>query len=105
MGEKPLNCWEHKNCGREPGGHLVDKLGGCPASMEKSLDGIHRGDNGGRACWVIAGTFCGGKIQGHFAAKHGNCTKCEFFKMVLDEEETTVQEATDLLKALEIVAR
>ena len=105
MGLKPLNCWEVKQCGREPGGKNVVELGVCPASTEKSLDGIHRGDNAGRACWIIAGTYCGGKVQGNYAAKLGNCANCAFFKQVLEEEETTLQDATNLLIALDIVAR
>lgn len=102
---KPFNCWEFKKCGRQPGGEKVNEFGVCPAALEKSLDGIHRGDNAGRACWIIAGTFCGGKVQGSFAAKNKNCAECEFFKQVLKEEHTDLQEATDLLKALVIVSR
>lgn len=105
MQEKPLNCWEFKKCGRQPDGEKVVELGVCPAAAAKSLDGIHRGDNGGRACWIIAGTFCGGKVQGTFAAKHENCANCEFFKQVLVEEDTDLQEATTLLQAMLIVAR
>lgn len=102
---KPLNCWEFKKCGREPGGARVNELGVCPAATEISLDGFHRGDNAGRACWIIAGTFCGGKVQGSYAAKSKNCADCEFFKQVLEEENTDLHEATVLLKALVIVAR
>lgn len=102
---RPLNCWEFKKCGRQPGGDRVKELGVCPAATEKSLDGIHRGDNAGRACWIIAGTFCGGKVQGSFAAKNKNCAECEFFKQVLKDENTDLHEATDLLMALVIVSR
>ena len=105
MHRQPLNCWEFKKCGRQPGGHKVAEFGVCPASVEKSIDGIHRGDNAGRACWVIAGTFCGGKVQGSFAEKNGNCANCEFFQKVLAEEHTTLQESQDLLTALAVVAR
>lgn len=105
MGEKPLNCWEYKKCGREPGGKNVRDMGVCPASTERSLDGIHRGDNAGRSCWIIAGTFCGGKVQGSYASKMNNCADCEFFKLVMYEEHTDLQEATLLLEALTIVAR
>ncbi|MGE5174112.1 MAG: two-CW domain-containing protein, partial [Betaproteobacteria bacterium] len=27
-----LNCWEHKKCGRQPGGHKVAELGVCPSA-------------------------------------------------------------------------
>lgn len=32
-------------------------------------------------CWEIAGTFCGGKIQGDFAQKYGDCRKCRFYQV------------------------
>ena len=28
----------------------------------------------------VAGTLCGGKVQGTFALKLGNCQKCDFYK-------------------------
>lgn len=31
-------------------------------------------------CWQVAGTFCEGKAQGHFASKCHNCTGCGVFK-------------------------
>lgn len=105
MIKKPINCWEYKGCGREPDGKKVNAFGTCPAATEKSIDGIHRGDNAGRACWIIAGTFCGGEIQGSYATKSENCSECDFFNLVLEEEKTSVQEATHLLKALSIVSR
>ena len=105
MLKKPLNCWEFKKCGREPGGANAAAHGICPASTEKSVDGIHRGDNAGRACWIIAGTYCGGKAQGDYAAKITNCTECNFFQLVIAEEKTDVHDATHLLEVLNIVAR
>ena len=36
-------------------------------------------------CWQIAGTFCGGKVQGAFAKKYDNCSKCEVFKEATSE--------------------
>jgi hypothetical protein len=83
---KKLNCWEFKKCGREPGGAKVNELGICPASTDTRLDGTHGGKNAGRACWVVAGSYCGGKIQGTFAQKYGNCSKCDFFQKVKEEE-------------------
>jgi hypothetical protein len=76
-----------------------------PAATEKSVDGIHRGDNAGRACWIIAGTYCGGEIQGSYAAKTENCSKCDFFKLVMEEEKMSLHDATHLLQALSIVSR
>lgn len=103
--EQPKNCWEFKGCGREPGGKNVAALGVCPAATTAALDGIHRGDNAGRSCWVIAGTYCGGKVQGEYAQKLKNCADCEFFKLVMVEEHTNLEEANHLLIAIAIVAR
>ncbi len=80
------NCWEVKKCGRESGGLLVNELGVCPSSTNKKLDGIHKGKNAGRACWVIAGTMCEGKIQGTFSEKFKGCGLCDFYNMVKEEE-------------------
>lgn len=80
------NCWEFKKCGREPGGARVAELGICPAATEDRLHGTHDGTNAGRACWVVAGTYCGGQIQGTFAKKFGNCATCEFYQNVVKSE-------------------
>jgi hypothetical protein len=80
------NCWEVKNCGRQPGGPKVAELGVCPATGEMRLDGIHGGKNAGRACWVVAGTLCKGEIQGSFAKKFANCETCEFYLQVQKDE-------------------
>ncbi len=80
------NCWEFKNCGRQRGGVKVAELGICPAATEVRLHQVNGGRFGGRVCWAIAGTLCGGKVQGSFASKTGNCTQCAFFQTVCDEE-------------------
>ncbi len=82
-----LNCWEFKKCGRQPGGKNVESLGVCPAAIARELDQAHDGKNAGRACWVVAGSLCGGKIQGTYAKKLLNCWRCEFMNMVKQEEE------------------
>ncbi|MEW6219490.1 MAG: GGDEF domain-containing protein [Thermodesulfobacteriota bacterium] len=51
-------CWEAKAC---------DK-GSCPAYHQVK-----------ERCWQKAGTYCGGKVQGDFVAKHGSCVRCEVF--------------------------
>lgn len=81
------NCWEFKKCGREPGGKKAAELGVCSATILQELDGIHGGKNAGRACWVVAGSLCGGKIQGTYAQKLANCWRCEFMNRVKQEEE------------------
>lgn len=85
---KKANCWVFKKCGREVGGQKVNELGVCPVAVDQSLDGAHGGLNAGRACWVVAGTLCGGKLQGTFAKKLHNCWNCEFMKKVQQEEES-----------------
>jgi hypothetical protein len=82
-----LNCWEHKKCGRQPGGHNEHQLGTCPVTTYQQLDGVHDGKNAGRACWAIAGSLCGGKIQGTYAQKLFNCWRCDFMNQVKKEEE------------------
>ncbi len=80
------NCWEAKNCGRETNGDKCEDMGVCPAASEKKADGIHGGLNGGRVCWAIAGTLCGGEVQGTYATKMENCGACDFYRSVQDEE-------------------
>ena len=80
------NCWEIKNCGREPGGVNAGELGACPAATDISCNGINSGKNAGRICWAIAGTFCCGKVQGDFAQKSVFCMSCEVFRQVKEEE-------------------
>ncbi|MDI6715896.1 MAG: hypothetical protein QME63_02990 [Actinomycetota bacterium] len=59
-----LKCWEFKKCGK-------DVTGDCPAYPSS-----------GRICWLVAGTLCGGKVQGTFAQKMHNCMECDFYKAV-----------------------
>lgn len=89
MAKERRNCWEHMKCGRQPGGDKVAELGICPAAADASYDGIHSGKCGGRICWAVAGTFCGGRTQGSFADKRGTCLTCDFYKMVQQEEGMT----------------
>ena len=79
------NCWEFKKCGREPGGAKARELGICPAT-QADLSSVNGGTRAGRICWAVAGTLCGGKIQGTFAQKAVNCMVCEFYQTVKREE-------------------
>jgi serine/threonine protein phosphatase PrpC len=85
------NCWEYMKCGRQPGGKNADKIGICPASVDATFNGFNRGINAGRICWLVAGTFCGGKPQGTFAEKYVSCRQCKFYRKVHAEEGTTNQ--------------
>ncbi len=64
-----LNCWQFKECGRGVNGANVGELGVCPAFPDA-----------GKECARIAGTLCGGKVQGTFAMKLANCMDCGFYK-------------------------
>lgn len=97
---KKLNCWEFKNCGRQPGGSLAYDLGICPATSEKRLDGVHGGINAGRTCWVIAGTMCEGEVQGTFANKYRDCEICDFYRKIRREEFHRFQRPAELLVKL-----
>ncbi len=83
---KRQNCWEFKKCGRELEGAKVAELGICPAATDTSADGLNGGKNAGRICWAVAGTLCGGEVQGTFAQKRMSCLNCDLFKLVKEEE-------------------
>jgi hypothetical protein len=95
-----LNCWQFKKCGREPGGVKVRELGTCPASTERKLHQTHDGDCAGRSCWIVAGTYCGGKEQGTFAQKYHNCEKCDFYQSVREDEGLKFKLSTLLLQKM-----
>ncbi|MDI6816280.1 MAG: hypothetical protein QME41_03675 [Actinomycetota bacterium] len=57
-----MNCWEYMKCGR-------DKTNDCPAYP------LH-----GHICWLVAGTMCGGIVQGTYAQKVESCIECDFYK-------------------------
>ncbi len=90
-------------CGRGPKGAKTKSLGVCPAAMEKRLDTVHGGINSGRACWVVAGTLCGGTVQGSYARKDLACKRCDFYNRVLHEEGMAVEKTTRCLAASKIL--
>ncbi len=98
--ESRLNCWEYKNCGLGPDGHRISEMGLCPTASENRLHGVHNGDKAGRACWVVAGTYCGGVVQGKFAQKYNTCVNCDFYQKVLEEEGSKFQLTLMLMKRL-----
>ncbi len=55
-----VRCWEVKNCEREA----------CPAYGHESRP----------RCWEVAGTLCGGVVQGTFARKLKDCRECEVYQ-------------------------
>lgn len=96
--KKKENCWEFMKCGREPGGKNVEALGICPAAVYEKLNGAHGGINAGRVCWIVAGTMCGGKVEGSFAKKYKDCRSCPFYQSVKDEEGNQFLITVDLIK-------
>lgn len=99
---KKKNCWEVKQCGREPGGAKAEEFGVCPAAQEERADGIHDGTNGGRCCWVVAGTLCKGAVaQGSYTEKFsGDCQKCDFYAQVKRDEEPKFKIGLTILKEI-----
>ncbi len=55
-------CWEVKKCEKSD----------CPVYGRRHL-----------RCWLVAGTFCRGEVQGHFAQKLGSCSKCEIYQTAM----------------------
>ena len=94
------NCWQFKKCGREPGGAKAMELGVCPATIETRVNGVNSGKNGGRACWALTGTLCGGKVQGTFAVKLANCLACDFYQLVGKEEGANHESAKSIVAML-----
>jgi hypothetical protein len=76
------NCWEFKNCGREPGGIHINERGVCPAATNTGFHAVNRGKAGGRFCWNIDGTLCNPTS----GAKPALCTDCAFFLAVQQQE-------------------
>jgi signal transduction histidine kinase/ActR/RegA family two-component response regulator len=60
-----VRCWEEKSCGQTD----------CPAYGSKE----------NLRCWEIAGTFCGGKVQGVFAQKLGSCSLCGVYQAARED--------------------
>jgi nucleoside-diphosphate-sugar epimerase len=87
-------------CGRGPKGAKAKRLGVCPAARHKRLDRVHGGIHSVRACWVVAGTFCGGTVQGSFARKQVACKRCDFYSKVHHEEGAAAERNNMLLSRL-----
>jgi hypothetical protein len=75
-----------QKCGRQPEGTKC-RIWAYARGYDSELNGTHGGTNAGRACWVVAGSLCGGKIQGTYAKKLLNCWRCDFMNAVKREED------------------
>ncbi len=54
-------------------------------------------------CWAIAGTFCGGGVQGTAAQKGESCMSCEFFRTVVREEGRNIASGQAVRDALGVL--
>ena len=63
-----IKCWEMKNCSHKE----------CPSYL-----------NTAKRCWLVAGTMCGGKIQGEFAVKYKSCTECDVYEAAVFKDPIT----------------
>ena len=95
-----LNCWEFKRCGRQPMGEKVKEFGVCPVAIATKAHGVNEGVNGGRACWAIAGSLCGGKVQGSYVSKMGGCLQCDFFNEVRGQQAAKFVNSREILNLL-----
>ena len=85
--QKKQNCWEFKQCERQPGGKKEKEICTCPAGEGYAM--YNEENNGifcGRCCWKIAGTLCTDEAQEAYAKKIDYCRNCDFYKMVKEEE-------------------
>lgn len=74
-----LKCWEVKSCEKTD----------CPSYKSENL-----------RCWQVAGTFCGGRVQGFFANKYGDCRKCEVYQNVFKDRITMIGESFNNMMVL-----
>lgn len=81
-----LNCWEFKNCGREPGGLMAGMLGECPVARAAKHHGVNGGTGAGRLCWLM-NDESGCTARGYRRA--GRCLDCDFYRRVVFEEDDT----------------
>lgn len=86
---KKQNCWEYMKSGRQPGGHAAAVSGVCPVSVYGELNGVHGGENAGRACWAIDNSLCPELMRESPEKKFSGCWKCNFYHRVKNEERSS----------------
>ncbi len=74
-----VKCWLFKHC----------RFKQCPAYGSANL-----------RCWQIAGTHCGGEVQGVFAQKLGHCEKCEVLQHACPDKITLLGETFNNMMAI-----
>jgi len=88
-----LNCWEFKNCGREPGGLLAARYGVCPVARAYKYDGRNDGQAAGRACWLVPRRFEHANRRAQIPTIAA-CRDCAFFRRVQFELEANAADPT-----------
>ena len=81
-----MNCWEFKECGREPGGENAQELGVCRASIEDKFNNINLGVNAGRYCWKIKLSEDNHNSSDKTLSTIVDCIECDFLIKVKTEE-------------------
>ena len=74
-----VKCWEVKKCPHSD----------CPSYRSENL-----------RCWQVAGTHCGGEVQGVFAQKFGRCEKCEVYQAARADRLAGLGEAFNNMMAM-----
>ncbi len=62
---------------------------GCPSYKAENL-----------RCWQVAGTFCGGRVQGYFAQKYGDCRHCEVYQNAFKDRISLIGESFNNMMVL-----
>ncbi|MBF0097558.1 MAG: hypothetical protein HQM04_08770 [Magnetococcales bacterium] len=76
------NCWEVKQCGREPGGYMARQQGTCPVPLYTLADGFLGGHNGGRACAFIVRQLNASERLSACSQNSQTCDQCSFFNQL-----------------------
>ncbi|XCN75156.1 MAG: two-CW domain-containing protein [Candidatus Electrothrix aestuarii] len=78
MSDNRMNCWEFKQCGREPGGSNIEKYGSCSVPVSVEHNGINNGKNGGRSCWILREAACEKIMRACRVDEIKECRQCRF---------------------------
>lgn len=98
--DRKINCWEYKKCSSHERGVTTPASEICPVSLETRFNGIYGGRNGGRSCWLVRETLCGGRNQRTAVHKFIECFFCDFKKYVIMEEGPDFLISDTILKSL-----
>ena len=69
-------CWDALSCDKKK----------CPVRIKKDY-----------RCWLIAGTLCGGMVQGEFIKKFGDCISCKVYKQYQERPVRALYENISIL--------